>query len=216
MIGLLVAIVGVIVYVLITLVPKLTGAQSAPPAEPAAPPPALASASVSTPTGTAAANQQAATTAPLSDDETAAIPAAPAHDSFTPPVGDKSHPPPTPPASQPAPAAKPAASAPNGAGGAAGGGAVAPPAAPALPSIELKGVILGEPAIAVLSVNGEVVQRQMGDQIASGLKLIKIAETGIVLQEGKNQIHVMVGHAMVAATPQPMSTAGGNSQPGKP
>ena len=219
LIGLLVAIVGVFLYVLITLVPKLTGAQTAPPAAPA-PPPALAAASVGTPGGNTALTSPSGTASPLPNEESDKVPPAPAHDLFTPPQGDKSQPLPGAPEAQPRRPVKAAAAisgpAPTKpAGLAATPVAPAAPAPPALPPVELKGVILGEPAVAVLSVNGEVVQRQLGDQIAGGLKLVKITEMGIVLQEGKKQIPVIVGHAMSTTIPQAPAVAAEASHQGK-
>ncbi|HXG24599.1 MAG TPA: hypothetical protein VNJ09_08610 [Chthonomonadales bacterium] len=81
---------------------------------------------------------------------------------------------------------------------------VSPPAAPV---IELKGVIPGEPAIAVVNVGGQTVTRQEGEMVAEGYFIAKITEAGIVLKRGKRNILLNVGHST-----QPEGT----SRPGPP
>ena len=205
LIGLIVALGGVLAYVLIALVPKLTaGASEAPHNDP--PPPALTAASA-TASGTTGQSGTGEASAALPDEDSAPIPQPPARDSFTPPPA-ASH---APMAVAAAPTGKPIAAAakawPMGIGPVIPGGVIAvpitglPPAAP-LPSIELKGVIVGEQSVAVISVNGEVVERQTGEIIAAGLKLVKISEVGITVQDGKQYMPVTVGHAMTAPAAQ--------------
>jgi hypothetical protein len=81
-----------------------------------------------------------------------------------------------------------------------------------LPSVELKGVILGDPAIAVLSVNGEVLQLQVGETIAAGLKLAAISDAGISIQDGKKRISVTLGHMMSTTRAVPAMGSTGQRQ----
>jgi len=209
LIGLILGLVGVLVYVLIALVPKLmAGNQSNQHLDTG--PPALTAASATTTTGTQASAGDASAAIP--DDDDLGVPPPP-KDSFAPPptTGGPAAPgqPPLGPKSGGLPiAATSAGSAlmPIGIPGAqAAPGALAqgPPApvkAP-LPPIELKGVILGDPAIAVISVNGEVVQRQVGETIVGDLKLAKIADAGITVVEDKKYTKVTVGHLMEGSSP---------------
>src|SRR5438105_3347477 len=116
LIGLAVALVGVLAYVLIALVPKLTaGATPAPHVDP--PPAALTAAST---TASPIPGQVSGTDASgvLPDEDSAPIPPAPSRDSFTPPPA--SHTPP-PVAQAPAPP-RPAPMAPAGSKGVPGVG----------------------------------------------------------------------------------------------
>ena len=211
LIGLLVGIVGVIAYVLVVLVPKLSA--TAAPAPHTDAPTTLTAASATVPAQSAAAASGDAS-AVVPDSDEAPIPAPPHRDSFTPPPMEGKGQLPT----VPAPAAKQSAPAgpPPGPGIATGvmqpiaiqaPAPMSPPPAPALPPVELKGVILGDPSVAVLSVNGEVVQRQVGDTIVGELKLVKISDAGISIQNGKKQITVTVGHAMPGAAPMAQPAA---------
>ncbi|HLJ54547.1 MAG TPA: hypothetical protein VKT77_05860 [Chthonomonadaceae bacterium] len=206
LIGLAVALVCVFGYVLIVLVPKLTAGAS-PAAHTDAPPPLTTAAAQSPAQPGPSANGEASAAIP--DDETAPVPP-PSRDTFMPPPAGTPQPPP----GQQVKAAAPSSSGPvlgpalpaGSAPGAAGPGGIAPAAvtiqAPPIPSVELKGVILGNPAVAVLSVNGEVVERQVGDALAYGLRLAKISEEGIIVRVGKRYMNVTVGHAMLSTPPQ--------------
>jgi hypothetical protein len=207
-IGLIVGLAGVLAYVLIALVPKLmAGNQSNQHLDA---PPALTAASATSTT----APQTAMTdpSAAIPDDDNLGVPPPP-RDSFTPPptaakpvmagqppLGPKSGGLPQS-VSGPAPGLTPIGIA--GAPGAPGSlvqGPQAPIKAP-LPPIELKGVILGDPAIAVISVNGEVVQRQVGEIIVGDAKVAKIADAGITIVDGKKYVVVTVGHMMQGSGP---------------
>ena len=196
LIGLVVALIGVVAYVLLVVVPKITA--SAAPAPRPDGPPALTAASAGT-SGAGGAGSSEASGA-LPDEDIAPIPPSPKRDTFTPPSAS-GH-------ASPQAQAKPVQTVPHPVGPVLPGGpgaglvpvGVAP--APVLPPIELKGVILGDPAIAVLSVSGEVVQRQVGDTIAPGLKLESITDAGISVQEGNKRVSITVGHMMANAAPQ--------------
>lgn len=213
LIGLIVALVGVLAYVLIVFVPKLT-AGGTEQAKSDAPPPALTTVAANTTTPATGQSPIGQASAVLPDEDNVPIPPPPARDSFTPPPalgngpagaggGNPGNP------GKPAPIGPPA---PTKGGSASAGGVTAvaiagtptTPVPPApLPAIELKGVILGEHSVAVISVNGEVVQRETGDLISGGLKLAKISEVGITVQDGKRYLPVTVGHAMLVPSAAP-------------
>jgi hypothetical protein len=214
LVGLIVGLVGVLAYVLIALVPKLmAGNQSNAHLD--TPPPALTTASA---TSTTAAQTPAGdASAAIPDDDDLGVPPAP-RDSFTPPPTEGKPAIPGQPVlgpksgglagAGPAPAA---GLMPIGIPGGQGGpGALVQgppvPIKPPLPPIELKGVILGDPALAVISVNGEVVQRQVGDTISGDLKLAKIEDAGITVVDGKKCSKITVGHMMEGQNP-PQTTA---------
>jgi len=205
LIGLVVALLGVVAYVLIFLVPRITA--TATPAPKVDPPPPLAAASATAPAGAPAVQGEAS--AALPDEDTAPIPAPPGRDSFTPPPASSHAPTPVNPmASAKLPNAPSVAVPGSPAGpGIAPALIVGPPVPPPLPPIELKGVILGDPAVAVISVNGEVVQRQVGEVITGSLKLAKIAEAGITVFDGKHWVPVTVGHMMAGTGPMANTTA---------
>lgn len=93
---------------------------------------------------------------------------------------------------------------------------------PTTPVIELKGVIPGEPAIAVVNVEGQTLTRQEGEMVADGYFIAKITEAGIVLKRGKRNILLNVGHSTqpsATATPRaptPAPTPSGSSPPVQP
>jgi hypothetical protein len=80
-----------------------------------------------------------------------------------------------------------------------GGTLVAPVAPPPTPLIELKGVIPGEPAIAVMTVDGRTVHRQEGERLEGGLVVAKITETGVVLKQGRKNYSLDVGQSVKPA-----------------
>jgi hypothetical protein len=75
---------------------------------------------------------------------------------------------------------------------------VQPVAPPPLPKIELKGVISGEPSIAVVNVEGQTSYKQEGDALPGSLRIARISEAGIVLRHGKRNIVLEVGHSTEA------------------
>jgi len=75
-------------------------------------------------------------------------------------------------------------------------------AAPPAPAIELKGVIAGDPAIAVVAVEGQTTYRQEGELVAGGWSVARISEAGVVMKRGRTNRILPVGHAMRAADPK--------------
>lgn len=75
---------------------------------------------------------------------------------------------------------------------------VAPP--PSV-DIELKGLITGEPPLAVISMGGEVSYRQEGDVLDGGFKVAKITEAGVVLKNGRKNYIIAVGHTIKPTAP---------------
>ena len=207
LIGLVAGLVGVLAYVLIVLVPRLTaGAAPAPKLDPPAALTAASAPGQAPGAGTPAAGDASAA---LPDDDTAPVPAIVARDTFTPPPATAPAPPPAPsPGMRPSPGpAQPLA--PVGPGPLvfsppppAPVQTPAAPVEPPLPPIELKGVILGEPSMAVISINGEVVQRQVGDTVVGGVKLTQITDAGISVRRGKKDVAITVGHMMPGTTLQ--------------
>jgi hypothetical protein len=219
-IGLIAGLVGVLAYVLIALVPKLmAGNQSNQHAD--APPPALTAASATSITTAQAPAGDASAAVP--DDDNLGVPPPP-RDSFAPPPSVAKAPNAPPPALGQKPGAPAVATAEPGGGLMPIGMPVGPggpptpgtpaPAKPPLPPIELKGVILGDPAIAVISINGEVVQRQVGDTIFGDLKLAKIADVGITVVEANKYTKITVGKMMDGSGP-PAQTASLTAAPQK-
>jgi hypothetical protein len=206
-IALIAVIACVLGIVLFTTITRLLAAQSGAPqaGTPAAP---LTTASA-TGTGSGTPQNLGGASAPLPDDEN--DPAAPTseHDSFTPPAGADLLSATPAPVAKPGPAAAPtppafAKPAGFGPGMPPPGSVSVVPVAPPLPMVELKGVILGDPALAVLSVNNEIMEKQVGDRITGDLKLIKITDAGILLTDGKKKFPVAVGHGMPSTAPQAM------------
>src|SRR5581483_8285141 len=72
--------------------------------------------------------------------------------------------------------------------------ATAPIAAPPPAVIELKGVILGQPDVAVLSIDGQTFYKKEGDRLPDGQLLLRIAAGGITLKYGAKHILLEVGH----------------------
>lgn len=196
LIGLIVALLGVIVYVVVALVPRLAAA-AAPAAHVDSPPPALTSASATTTAGQQTTGGDAS--AALPDEDNAPVPPAPSRDTFTPPAATVQRRAPIQPITPiPAPMGPPVMQGGMPQPGITGVGpaqVIAPPK-PVLPPIELKGVILGDPSVAVIRVNTEIVERQAGEIIAGDLRLAKIADVGITVQDGKRYVPVTVGHMM--------------------
>ncbi len=201
------AVVLVLLYGAIFVLPHLGEKPAASTAQPAA-----AAATVASNPSTAAANGSApaapgAVTA-FSDEDTNVSPVA-ARDPFKPPVpkivpgqaqkaaAAKSRPVP------PGPSILPVAARPQPTTASMIPTApVAPP--PPQPVIELKGVILGNPAIAVLDVQGQVYHSKVGDRLPNGLLLARITEAGILLKSGPRRIMLEVGHAF---PPEPSGAA---------
>jgi hypothetical protein len=85
---------------------------------------------------------------------------------------------------------------------------VQPVAPPPLPTIELKGVISGEPSIAVVNIEGQTSYRQEGDTLPGNLRIARITEAGIVLRHGRRNIVLEVGHST-----EPSRQAAGSAAP---
>jgi hypothetical protein len=66
---------------------------------------------------------------------------------------------------------------------------------PPLPSIELKGVIFGQPRVCVLVMDGRTVYAREGEKLADAVTVQKIEETVITLRHGKTDIPLGIGHA---------------------
>ncbi len=77
--------------------------------------------------------------------------------------------------------------------------------APPEPPIELKGVIPGDPAIAVVNIGGEVHYKQEGDSLGAGLRIARITEAGAVIQRAGRNVVLDVGHTLPQApAPSPV------------
>src|SRR5579884_4523182 len=86
------------------------------------------------------------------------------------------------------------------------------PTPPEQPVIELKGVVLGQPTIAVLRLDGQIFDKKEKERLRNGWLVEHIAETGVVLKAGTRRITLEVGHAWPPAkagqeTPAPPTVA---------
>lgn len=232
--ALIVAIAAVVGYTVYNVMSRLSPRKGVvPPATTLAQAPASPGVALTTPSGPSSATGEATPArnpnpADL-DVESGAITAS-GRDPFKPPVPTvvvppaQSPPPATPPA--PSVAARPPEQAlpiwseqggriPSGIGPVF----VSPPAAPV---VELKGVIPGEPAVAVVNVGGQTVTRQEGEMVADGYFIAKITEAGIVLKRGKRNILLNVGHSTqpganaAPRAPTPTPAPSGSSPPAQP
>lgn len=203
------AIVGVVAYMLIFVLPRLTRrramvAATSTPAATAFNAPALGP-DLSGENVMARREQN-----PADIDAESSIPPAPSRDPFTPPVRmltASAGPPPSvsrPPGKPVRPGPSPGLPHwPPSTGSLQGDGlSPAPVEPPPLPNVELKGVIAGEPAVAVVNVDGQTFYKQEGESLGQGLSLKKISEAGVVIQRAlpgsrKNYI-LAVGHALKA------------------
>lgn len=66
---------------------------------------------------------------------------------------------------------------------------------PPVPLVQLKGVILGNPTIAVMSIEGQTFYKQAGERIAAGWRVASISEAGIVLKGPRESLALGVGHS---------------------
>ena len=203
MIGLGVAIFGVIAYLLITFIPKIGGDKPADSTTPGATP---ASATVATP----ATN---AVDPAMSDLESDIVPPQPRTDIFQPPRGS-AKPPEKNITSEMKPNSAPTSTAIDPPLPGMSGGTINQPPAPSSgmmsipvpapgPPILLSGVMVGAGSnpLAVISLNGVTYYRRTGESIGS-LKIHSIQEAGIVVQEGTKLTPILVGHTLpnVSAT----------------
>lgn len=222
-IGLAFGILGVIVYMVFAVVTRLA---SYAPLPTTAPPPAnnasMQTNPVPTPTPTnpTARNNNGAQgpilNPPIDDlDPDQAI--QPSSDKFKPATPSKIEHPDNPftPAAKPNPSAGPPGKAvtPGNPGASPAGtvpvklgpGAAQPAVAIILPALELKGVIPGDKAIAVFSINGETVNLQAGEAIDANIKLAKITEEGVTVKIGKKYIRMAIGHFLSGVPGSPQS-----------
>jgi hypothetical protein len=66
---------------------------------------------------------------------------------------------------------------------------------PPVPLVQLKGVVMGNPTIAVMSMDGQTFSKQVGERIAMGWSVASISEAGIVLKGYRESIVLGVGHS---------------------
>jgi len=110
----------------------------------------------------------------------------------------------------------PDSSSPKGPGGPAASAAPAP-----LPEVALKGVIPGNPAVAVLQMGTETLHKYPGELLAPDLRLSRVTDEGVVLKHGKQSITLDVGHSTKDASTSVPSENGittvdeGSSAPAK-
>jgi hypothetical protein len=201
LVGLGIAIVLVLVYGVVFVLPGMSRKTQARSASPQVTPTSLTeSPSSNTEAGTGAARPALNA---LQDDPNA--PLTPTRDPFMPPAGVIA------PAGTPRPAAPVRAAAPTTTPGPSvlpmsarptampmaptlRPLATAPIAAPPPAVIELKGVILGQPDVAVLSIDGQTFYKKEGDRLPDGQLLLRIAAGGITLKYGAKHILLEVGH----------------------
>jgi hypothetical protein len=180
-------LVGVLLYFVVFVIPKL-GGPKADPAEAAAAEQAAATAAAAAAAQAAPVAGTTTTAAPIDlyADLEAPIPAT--SDPFSPlipPAGEG----PVVPIRQ-APAMQSFAA--NNLSGKLG---VAPVLPPSWPLIELQGVVPGEPAIAVLKVGDQTYHKHEGDRLDSGVVIARITEAGVILQLDKRNISLEIGHS---------------------
>ena len=75
-------------------------------------------------------------------------------------------------------------------------GAVTVPIPAALPAVLLSGVIVGENPVAVVIVNGVTLYKRKGDIVGGNLRILNIQASGIILQVGTRTMTVDVGHTL--------------------
>lgn len=84
------------------------------------------------------------------------------------------------------------------------------PVEPPLPLITLKGIVTGNPVIAIIETAGQTQYHQLGDSLAPGVKIGRISERAIVVQQkGKKDVNLEVGRS-IGSAPQ---TGQSNSAP---
>jgi hypothetical protein len=88
-----------------------------------------------------------------------------------------------------------------------------PESTPSLPAVELKGVIAGEPPLAIVAVGGETFVKREGEFVGGGMAVAKITEAGVVFKQGKRNILVNVGHSTQpsSSAPAPRSDTGSSA-----
>ena len=64
-----------------------------------------------------------------------------------------------------------------------------------MPIVELQGIILGDPSVAVLRVGDQTLYKHEGEKLQAGILLKRISENGIELIERGKRVQVEVGHA---------------------
>lgn len=204
LVGLGIAIVLVLVYGVVFVLP---GMSKKTPVRAATPQVTQTSLTTPPPTNTEAGTETASPAlSALQDDPNA--PLTPSRDPFTPPAGaiapagaSKTPPPPparVAPATTPGPSVMPLSARPSAmpiAPTVRPPLATAPIVAPPPAVVELKGVVLGQPDVAVLSIDGQTFYKKEGDRLPDGQLLLKIAAGGILLKYGPKRVLLEVGHA---------------------
>jgi type II secretory pathway component PulC len=83
---------------------------------------------------------------------------------------------------------------------------------PPLPLITLKGIVTGNPVIAILETNGQTQYRQTGETVTPGVRIGKISETSVVMElKGKRPVTLEVGRSIGGAPAS--AVPGGSTQP---
>ena len=72
----------------------------------------------------------------------------------------------------------------------------APVAMPPLPQVTVRGVISGDPAVAILTLDQQTFHKMEGEPLGGGLILARITDYGVVIKYGKRNYPVDVGHSV--------------------
>ena len=72
----------------------------------------------------------------------------------------------------------------------------APVALPPLPQVTVRGVISGDPAVAILTIGQQTFHKMEGEPLGGGLVLARITDYGVVIKYGKRNYPVDVGHSV--------------------
>ncbi len=72
------------------------------------------------------------------------------------------------------------------------------------PTVELKGVIPGDPSLAIVNIDGQLFYKYIGESVGDGWAISRITEAGILLRQGQSTLDLQVGHTVKpAAMPPP-------------
>jgi len=225
------AIVAVMAYIVFTLRSRFVARSAAPtPVAVFVPRPAASSGATEAVTGSESGGVVARRAPnPADVDVEGSIPPAPARDPFKPPVSTRvtsgSPRPSVPPRASVRPGPRPALPVFEYPGSGLPRSGDLPPAevAPPLPAVALKGVITGDPAIAVVEIDGQTFYKQEGESLGHSLSLRKISEAGVVIQRslprGRKNYILAVGHSLPTGLPRtgtPSAPAPGASEDNAP